>query len=58
MSRSLCKKLEGAFGPFLVIGMEDRKDDAIDSGHVYKSHHSSGATAHYYKASLNGVGGS
>ena len=57
MSRSLGKKLEGVFAPFLVIGIEDRKDDALNAGHVYKSDHWSGAAANFYKASLNDVVG-
>ena len=31
-----CKKPEGAFTISLIVGREDREDDAIDAGHVYK----------------------
>ena len=44
MSRRLYKEQEGGFAPFFVVGREDRKDDAINAGHVCKSDRSSAAT--------------
>src|ERR1044071_8744557 len=56
-SSCLCKNAEGAGFPFQVKAMEDGVDDSVDTLHVHKADHRSGAPPYFYKTTLNDIGG-
>jgi hypothetical protein len=56
-SSCLCKNLEGVGFPFEVKTTEDRIDNSVTASHVYKADHRPCPSTHFYKTTLDNIGG-
>ena len=57
MSSCLCKNSKGAISPLLIELIEDRKDNAIHTANIDKTHHGTCLATHFHKSSLDHIGG-